>query len=401
MNGARKIAASMVAVAALLVALVATAPISGASPSEGFYTNVPSNLAKLKPGALIRSEPESTFLPTLDGQSAAYRIAYRSTGQLGGPVMVSGMVFVPKGKSPRGGWPVVAWNHGTSGVGDQCNPSRWPDMYDGGQWDLYADQIDELLKRGYVVTATDYEGLGTTGLHTYLQTDGLGRAVIDGVKAARSLVPGTSSKWAAIGHSEGGQASLGAGELSATYGKGLTYVGAVGYAPSQHLEEAVVPIASDKFAAPYLAYMAVGMRSIDPAFEYANFVGPLYADRMADAEEHCFDEWFYLDNLGVNPTPSTALDADWASDPTVQRYLEQSVVGQRRAAAPILVLQGTGDGLYATYDAFLGEICATGSIVHGITYPNISHDHVLPQGQADALSWLADRFAGRPAPSDC
>jgi len=400
MNGARKISA-LVAVAGLLVALVATAPVSGAAPSDGFYTNVPSNLAKLKPGALIRSEPESTFLPTLDGQSAAYRIMYRSTGQLGGPVAVSGMVFVPKGKAPRGGWPIVAWNHGTSGVGDQCNPSRWPDMYDGGQWDLYADQIDELLKRGYVVSATDYEGLGTAGLHTYLLTDGLGRAVIDGVKATRALVPNTSSRWAAIGHSEGGQASLGAGELAATYGKGLTYVGAVGYAPSQHLEEAVIPIASDKFAAPYLAYMAVGMRSIDPAFDYASFVGPLYADRMGDGEEHCFDEWFYLDNLGVNPAPDTALDANWASDPTVQRYFDLSVVGLRKAAAPILVLQGTGDGLYATFEAFLDEICATGSAVHGITYPNISHDHVLPQGQADALSWLADRFAGRPAPSDC
>ena len=375
--------------------------MSGAAPSDGFYTNVPSNLAKLKPGALIRSEPESTFLPTLDGQSAAYRIMYRSTGQLGAPVAVGGMVFVPKGKAPRGGWPIVAWNHGTSGVGDQCNPSRWPDMYDGGQWDLYADQIDELLKRGYVVSATDYEGLGTAGLHTYLLTDGLGRAVIDGVKATRALVPNTSSRWAAIGHSEGGQASLGAGELAATYGKGLTYVGAVGYAPSQHLEEAVIPIASDKFAAPYLAYMAVGMRSIDPAFDYASFVGPLYADRMGDGEEHCFDEWFYLDNLGVNPAPDTALDANWASDPTVQRYFDLSVVGLRKAAAPILVLQGTGDGLYATFEAFLDEICATGSAVHGITYPNISHDHVLPQGQADALSWLADRFAGRPAPSDC
>jgi len=401
MTGTRRLAAALVAVATLLVALVATAPVSGAAPSEDFYTTVPGNLAKMKPGALIRSEPESTFLPTLDGQSAAYRIMYRSTGQLGAPVAVSGMVFVPKGKAPRGGWPVVAWNHGTSGVGDQCNPSRWPDMYDGGQWDLYADQIDELLKRGYVVTATDYEGLGTDGLHTYLLTDGLGRAVIDGVKAARALVPNTSSRWAAIGHSEGGQASLGAGELAASYGKGLSYVGAVGYAPSQHLEEGVVPIASDKFAAPYLAYIAVGMRSIDPAFDYASFVGPLYADRMADAESHCFDEWFYLDNLGENPTPDTALAADWASDPTVQRYFDLGVVGQRKAAAPILVLQGTGDGLYATYDTFLGEICATGSTVHGITYPNISHDHVLPHGQADALSWLADRFAGRPAPSDC
>jgi hypothetical protein len=384
-----------------LGAVVTTAPISSASPSEGFYTNVPSNLAKFKPGAVIRSEPESTFLPTLDGQSAAYRILYRSTGELGGPVAVGGMVFVPKGKAPRGGWPIVAWDHGTSGVGDQCNPSRWPDMYDGGQWDLYADQIDELLKDGYVVTASDYEGLGTDGLHTYLLTDALGRATIDAVRAARVVVPSTSSRWAAIGHSEGGQAAIGAGELAATYGKGLTYVGAVGYAPAQHLEDGVEAIAGDKFSAPYLAYMAVGMRSIDASFDYASFVGPLYSGQMAHVEAACFDEWFYIDNFGVNPTPETALSPNWASDPTVQRYFDLSVVGQRKGAGPVLVLQGTGDGLYATYMQFLADICATGTKVHGITYANISHDHVLVQGMADALSWLADRFAGRPAPSDC
>ena len=391
----------MLAVAfAVLTALVGPASVSSASPSAGFYT-APANLAKLKPGAVIRSETETTFLPTLDGQSTAYRILYRSTGQLGGAVAVGGMVFVPKGLAPRGGWPIVAWGHGTSGVGDQCNPSRWPDLYDGGQWDLYADQVDELLKRGYVVVASDDEGLGTAGLHTYLQTDALARAMIDSVRAAHALVPSTSTRWASIGHSEGGQAAIGAGELAASYGKGLTFVGAVGYAPAQHLELGIDAIASDKFSAPYLAYMAVGMRSIDPSFDYSRFVGPLYANRMADAEEHCFDEWFYLDNLNENPTPATALNPDWASDPTVQRYLADATVGQRRGAGPVLVLQGTGDGLYATYPQFLADICATGTPVHGITYRNISHDHVLVQGMADAMSWLADRFAGRPAPNDC
>lgn len=401
MDTVRRLLAAAVAISALTTGFVVSAPSVEASPSAGFYTNLPANLAKLKLGALIRSEPETDFLPTLDGESAAYRILYRSTGQLGGPVAVSGMVFVPNGKAPRSRWPIVAWNHGTSGVGDQCNPSRWPDLYDDGQWDLYLDQVDNLLKQGYLVVATDYEGLGTPGLHTYLQTDGLARAVIDGVRAARNLVPNTSARWAAIGHSEGGQASIGAGELAASYGKGLTYLGAVAYAPSQHLELAIDGIAGDKFSAPYLAYMAVGMRSIDPGFDYSRFVGPLYASRMSDAETHCFDEWFYLDNLGSNPTPATALAPGWASDPTVQTYLRNATVGQRKGAGPILVLQGTGDGLYATYDRFLADICATGTKVHGITYPNISHDHVLVKGGPDALTWLADRFAGRPAPNDC
>lgn len=389
-----------VSIAALAV-LALLLPAAGAAPSPGFYDTVPTNLSKLKPGTLIKSEPESTFLPTLDGFSAAYRIMYRSTGELGGADAVGGMVFVPKGTAPRGGWPIVAWDHGTSGVGDQCNPSRWPDLYDNGHWDLYADQVDNLLKQGYVVTASDYEGLGTPGLHTYLQTVGLGRAVIDAVRAARQLVPSTSAKWATIGHSEGGQASLGAGELAATYGKGLTFVGAVAYAPSNHLDAHLLAMASDKFAAPYIAYEAVGMRAIDPTFDYSRFVGPLYADRMSLAETHCFDEWFFLDNQGLNPTPETALAPNWQNDPTVQRWLADSQVGTRPEAAPVLILQGTGDGLYTTYNQLIGDICSTGTKVHGILYPNISHDDVLPKGWPDARDWLAARFAGRPAPTDC
>jgi pimeloyl-ACP methyl ester carboxylesterase len=372
---------------------------ASAAPTPGFYDQVPSNLARLKPGTLISSEKEKDFLQPFGHASGAYRILYRSTGQLGGSDAVGGMVFVPTGRSPRGGWPVVAWDHGTSGVGDQCNPSRWPDLYDGGQWRGYEGQVDKLLAQGYLVVATDYEGLGTPGLHTYLLTDALGRATIDGVRAAKALVPSAGTRWAVIGHSEGGQAALGAGELAATYGKGLTYLGAVAYAPANHLEQMVA--APDKFGSPYLAYMAVGMRSIDPNFVYSNFVGPLYADRMDLAEEHCFDEWFYLDNMGLMPTLENTVNPNWATDPTVQTYFAQTQVATRPSAGPVLVLQGTADGLYSVYPQLLSDLCGEGTATHGITYANVSHDRVLDTGWADARSWLAGRFVGTPAPNDC
>jgi pimeloyl-ACP methyl ester carboxylesterase len=388
---------AVIATAAAL-ATFALSPVA-AGPSPGFYEQVPANLSKLKPGALIASEPESDFLPPFDNDSAAYRILFRSTGQLGQAVTVGGMVFVPKGKAPRGGWPIVVWDHGTSGVGDQCNPSRWPDLYDGGQWRGYHDQIDSLLAQGYLVVAPDYEGLGTPGLHTYLLTDALGRATIDAVRAAKVKVGSAGSRWAVIGHSEGGQAALGAGELAASYGKGLTYLGAVAYAPANHLEELIGE--PNKFESPYLAYMAVGMRSIDPDFVYGNFVGSLYVDRMDLAEEHCFDEWFYLDNLGLNPTPENILNPNWASDPTVQSYFAKSQVATRPSAGPVLILQGTGDGLFEVYPELMSDLCAQGTRAHGITYANVSHDRVLETGWSDARAWLADRFAGKSAPSDC
>ena len=392
----RLLAAAVTALALVLPAMVQPA---GAAPSAGFYDQVPSNLARLKPGTLIASEKETDFLTPFNNVSVAYRILYRSTGQLGEPITVGGMVFMPKGKAPRSGWPVVAWDHGTSGVGDQCNPSRWPGLYDGGQWRGYESQIDQLAGQGYVVAASDYEGLGTPGLHTYLLSDALGRATIDAVRAALAMVPSAGTRWAAIGHSEGGQAALAAGELAASYGKGLTYLGAVGYAPSNHLQSLVTQ--PDKFSSPYLAFMAVGMRSIDPTFDYANFVGPLYADRMNLAEEHCFDEWFYLDNQGLKPTIENTVNPNWASDPTVQTYFAETQIAQRPSAGPVLVLQGTGDGLYGVYPQLMADLCAQGTAAHGITYPNVSHDRVLDAGWADARAWLAARFAGKPAPNDC
>jgi len=394
-------------IAVVVVALTMAIPIAVAAPSDGFYENVPSNLGSLQPGHLIKYEVETDFLPALTHEAAAYRVMYRSTGQLGQAVAVTGMVFVPQGSPPAGGWPIVAWNHGTSGVGDQCAPSRWPDLYTGDSWDVYLTQVDRLLAEGYLVTATDYEGLGTPGLHPYLQTDSLGRAVIDGVRAARELagdlVPAvpTQTRWAAIGHSEGGQAAIGAGELAAGYSQGLTLVGAAAYAPSQHIELGIEAMSALPTTAPYLAYFAVGMKSINANFNYANFVGPIYRNRMGDAEEHCFDEWFGPDNQGVIPTPLTALNPLWLLDPTVRRWISNLQVGQRRGAAPVFVMQGGLDLLVVTYGLFVNEICRTGTPVDGQVYPLSDHDAVVDQAWPDARNWLRDRFAGVPPSSGC
>ena len=47
----------------------------------------------------------------------------------GKPIAVSGIVVVPKGKTPKGGWPVITYDHGTTGIADVCAPratSRQP-----------------------------------------------------------------------------------------------------------------------------------------------------------------------------------------------------------------------------------------------------------------------------------
>ena len=50
-------------------------------------------------------------------------------------------------------------------------------------------QLGAYLKAGYAVAETDYEGLGTPGVHPYLIGSSEGRSVLDIVRAAREIDP--------------------------------------------------------------------------------------------------------------------------------------------------------------------------------------------------------------------
>ena len=94
-----------------------------ARPGDAFYTppaSLPSGRARhadlaaqadRRGGAQEREDQHAAAVP-LD------------VGRRQGTVAVSGTVAVPKGKAPKGGWPVVSWAHGTIGIADACAPSN-------------------------------------------------------------------------------------------------------------------------------------------------------------------------------------------------------------------------------------------------------------------------------------
>jgi len=76
----------------------------------------------------------------------------------------------------------LAWAHGTTGIEDSCAPSR--SGTSGGGWDGF---LEEIMREGYVVVATDYEGLGTPGPHPWLVGESEARSVLDIVRAAQQV----------------------------------------------------------------------------------------------------------------------------------------------------------------------------------------------------------------------
>ena len=175
----------------------------------------------------------------------------------GASTAVSGTLAVPKGRAPKGGWPVISWAHGTTGIADQCAPSRGggagPSML--GRW----------LKAGYAIVRTDYEGLGTPGDHPYLIGRSEGHSVLDAARAARKLDTRLSKRVVIAGHSQGGQSALWAAALAPKYTPDLKLRGTVAFAPASHLEEQAALLPNLKTPGALSGLVAMILRGLDVA----------------------------------------------------------------------------------------------------------------------------------------
>lgn len=143
-------------------------------------------------------------LDTIDNSSSIKVMTYNMTNLQGKTATATAMVLFPKAMQPKDGYRVVVWEHGTVGGGDDCAPSK---NLLNPRFKILADT---LLAAGYVVVAPDYEGLGTPGVHPYLNLSSQANSAIAAVKAAKDHY-GTqlNGAWMSIGQSQGGACIIG------------------------------------------------------------------------------------------------------------------------------------------------------------------------------------------------
>src|SRR5829696_342777 len=245
----------------MLLALVASAVLAAAPQA-----------ADRPPGSVVSAAhlKRSLWLPDT---RAAYRLRYVTTDAKGRRALSTGTVFVPKGRAPRGGWPVISWAHGTSGLGDACAPSVMGPALPQRDRPYLANWMGE----GYAVVAGDYAGLGTPGLPAYLNGRSEAHNVVDMVKAGRAyaqaqLPPGgrLARKWVVVGQSQGAGAAIYTARYATKFGgRGLDYRGAVGTGTPAYIERVVdavgpgFPELSPGLTA-YMAYSLAGLRWTHP-----------------------------------------------------------------------------------------------------------------------------------------
>jgi hypothetical protein len=166
-----------------------------------------------RPGVMLRTEPLAVQ-PELTAAALSQRILYTSTDARwhSGIVPVSGTLYLPRGAAPKGGWPLVAWAHGTLGVADSCAPS-WAQHRPRD-----ATYLNRWLENGFAVVATDYQGLGGPGPHPYLIWQAEGRSVLDSARAALAAHAGRIANEVIItGQSQGSGSSIGASRIASEY----------------------------------------------------------------------------------------------------------------------------------------------------------------------------------------
>ena len=69
-------------------------------------------------GSIVDSQPVDNPSPPLaDLKSKQFKVVYRSVSGIDGSSReVSGTVVVPAGPPPAGGWPIIAYGHGMTGI---------------------------------------------------------------------------------------------------------------------------------------------------------------------------------------------------------------------------------------------------------------------------------------------
>ena len=208
MGARRALLTAALLTAGLVGAAVAVLPAAHAEPSPPRQ-----QVGTVLEAALLRHDlwiPKTT--------SRAYKLTYVTTDAFGHKVPSTGTVFLPKGRPPKGGWPVVSWAHGTSGIGDGCAPSRDGPAMPKRDWAY----LGTWMRQGYAIVASDYAGLGTPGLHAYLHNRSTAHNVVDMVMAARNLdLPASerlSNKWVVIGQSQGGGGAIATSSYATEFG---------------------------------------------------------------------------------------------------------------------------------------------------------------------------------------
>jgi pimeloyl-ACP methyl ester carboxylesterase len=421
------------AVAAVLVAVAMPFATRAQVALPPFYEAASRLTPEGRLGQVLKKEPVKTSIPG----AKAWRIAYVSSDAIGRKTLSTGLVVAPVGAAPRGGRPVVAWAHGTTGTAQNCGPSQVLDparplneyfLLDGNSWTDYGlPAVEEFVRAGYVVVGTDYQGLGAGGKHQYAIAATNARDLIDSVRAVSSMKETGAGKDAvAYGWSQGGGAVIAAASLpdyvagKGTAADGVTFQGFVALAPDDIA--VLVPPNALQEADKVMGELAGAFSG--NVFDFTHYAMAMWAMTAAFPELKLTDV-FTDEGARVIDTVLTRKCMHAAADTVAHAYgtgwkgllrpvpanssawveaLVRGSVAPVKPVAPVVIYWGTKD---VTNPPVMGKLyrdqmCKLGGNVTRVQLAG-EQDHYTtpPAAQPLYVPWVRDRFEGKPLPDGC
>ena len=356
-------------------------------PVTKFY-DTPHPLPAGKPGDLIRSESFDEY--ELPLSVSAVRILYHSRSATGDDVATSGVVLFPYNKKPpAGGWPVIAWAHGATGVARPCAPSLMRNLGHGPFLSMY-------VNLGYAVVASDYTGLGTDSRNAFLDGPSNAADILASLSAARAAVPQLGWKWIVMGEAEGSLTALAVAEKENEI-RDPGYLGSIVISGVADLREIYGPAAlgSSSFM---LASLAYGIKTVYPQFRPTDMLTEKAMALYHRVEQVCWDA-----ETSPALSPAATVKPAWDDNPFVRQYFVRNSLAQTRAYGPLMIITGDADpAIPAAITAqAVARMCRQGDQIQWQRYPSLDPGRVIGDSVRDQISWIEARFAGRPPTPNC
>jgi pimeloyl-ACP methyl ester carboxylesterase len=391
----RAVLVAVVVVAALVVGLVVhtnVKTVQRQNALQPFYDT--SGLRTSGPlGQVVRTKPLGVHVDN----GKALRILYRTQRSDGSMTFSSGMVFIPDNSAAGTPRPVVAWAHGTVGLGAQCAPSRSAHPVGDIAW------VSSMLQRGWVVTATDYAGLGTSGTSGYLVGDDEAHDVLNSVRALKYIPSAhAGSSFAVWGHSQGGSSALFTAAQAHAYAPELHLVATVASAPAAEL----VPLLNQTYRSTLswvigpevviswpATYQGLPVRSILTSAGYDNYRRIAQKCITSAAVEGIIRNLIHQRFFNGNPLDS----------PRWKAIAQEQTAPVLAPTQPVLVVETLTDQVVLpnTTALYIKQACAAKSDLTSLWLTDVGHIQLSSTISPAVIAWLGDRFAGRPGASTC
>lgn len=404
-------------------------------PVPPFYADVMKMTPDGKLGQVIKQEKIDT--PIKGAQ--AWRIAYISSDAMDRKTIATGLVVAPMGPAPAGGRPIMSWAHGTTGSAQNCGPSQVLNpavplnqyfSLNGNSWTDYGiPSLEEFIAEGYVVVATDYQGLGGGGRHQYSVAISNGKDAINAARAAGAMKETGANKKALIyGWSQGGGATIAAAGLTnyirqtGTAFDQLEMIGFVALAPdyiaslapSRNLDQAgadkfinegVAKFSSNVFDFTHATMYFWGTQTAFPNLkltdlftdEGAKVVDTIYSNKCMHVASDTFG-FLYGSNFKSLLKPKPTNTMAWAN------ALLQGSVPLVKPIAPVMIYYGDKDTTMPPVmgQIYQGQMCKLGGNVGRMQLPGEqNHFTTPPLAKQFYIPWVKDRVAGKPLANAC